>query len=101
MMTEDNEWKQSGYCKIYSEMSQGAAKSIGEFEQVLNKKYFYKKHFLKINPSSSKEDFIKWQRQQNFGDWENDIWTMSDEEFLFQWPWQAQMISQHAEMKEE
>ncbi len=100
MMTEDNEWKQSEYCKIYSEMGKGYVKSIGEFEQVLNKKYFYQIHFFKINPSSSEEDFIKWKKRQGFGNWENDIWMMSDKEFLFQRPWQAEMITQWVEMEE-
>ncbi|RZD37344.1 MAG: hypothetical protein CXT71_08270 [Methanobacteriota archaeon] len=100
-MTEDDEWVQSEYCKIYVEMSQGAIKSIGEFEQVLNRKYFYKIHFFKINPSASEEDFIKWKKHQSIGDWESDIWIMSDDEFLFFWPWQAFMITEFMEMEDE
>ena len=99
-MTDDDDW-QSEYCKRYVEMSQGEIKEIGEFEQVLNKKFYFKKHFFKINPSTSEEDFIKWKHHQYLGDWQTDIWFMTADEFLYSWPWQAWWITQHVVMEDE
>ena len=42
-MTDNDDW-QSEYCKRYVEMNQGEINQIEELEQVLNKKFYFKKN---------------------------------------------------------
>ena len=37
-------------------------------------------------PDKTHEDFITWRHHRRFNDWQNDIYSMNNNEFQYHWP---------------
>lgn len=47
-----------------------------------------------FSPDKTHEDFIAWRHHRMFNDWQNDIYSMNNNEFQYHWPMIAGVLAE-------
>ena len=88
---------ESRFCKQYQTFNEEEIRFINL--NIINRleefKYTHKNFFFEDNSEASQTDYYEWWMHIIKFHWENDIWTMTEEEFQYHWPMVANHISQY------
>ena len=57
--------------------------------------------FQTFYPEKSHEDFIAWRHLRSFNDWEDEIYSMDEDDFEYIWPMRARILLEYQATDEE
>tara|TARA_B110000914_G_C15199730_1_gene325643 strand:+ start:310 stop:591 length:282 start_codon:yes stop_codon:yes gene_type:complete len=73
--------------QAYLELGEDLPLSLINIETQKHSPMFTSKHLFDLfYPRKSEEDFISWRAHRQFNLWQDDIFSMSGDEFQYHWP---------------
>ena len=78
---------ETSFLQTYLEIEKDWPLSLVSIDAQKNDPMFTSVHLYEIYfPDKTHEDFIAWRHHRRFNDWQNDIYSMNNNEFQYHWP---------------